>query len=212
MPAEKIWMGLPWYGYDWAVENNSKKSATTAKGKAIFYYSAEDNLAQYGKNFDGDAKSIWVSYRDGEQWHQAWWDDSLCQSYKFDYINEMELGGLGIWAINYGVNRQELWEGILLKMGDPNSVTDNHIKIENVKIYPNPCKDYIIVQSENPADNINAITISDVSGNIIRHSPTRINGFTIKVNTEKLATGAYFITLKNPDGKIIKAKIIKEGV
>ena len=109
---EKLLLGVPWYGYDWPVTSSARKAATTGSGTSRTYSNAEGVAENHGKVFDQTTRVPWISYLNGSQWRQVWYDDSLSLSMKNDLINSHDLAGLGIWALSYEAGRGELWKGI----------------------------------------------------------------------------------------------------
>ena len=109
--ASQLILGLPWYGYNWPVSNTSMGAPTTGSGSSIVYSSAEANAQSYGKNYNSVAPSAWYNYSDGGN-RQVWYDDSLSLATKYNYIKDMDLKGLGIWAMGYDGGRPEIWGGL----------------------------------------------------------------------------------------------------
>ncbi len=109
--ASQLILGLPWYGIDWPVTSTTMGASTTSNGSSIFYSSAEANAQSYGKNYNTMAPAAWYNYSDGGN-RQVWYDDSLSLAAKYNYIKDMDLKGLGIWALGYDGGRQEIWGGL----------------------------------------------------------------------------------------------------
>ena len=53
----------------------------------------------------------WISYNISN-WQQCWYDDSLSISTKYQYAKENSLAGVGIWALGYDDNSDQLWGSI----------------------------------------------------------------------------------------------------
>ncbi len=121
----KIILGLPYYGYDWPVENNTIHSNTTGNGSALFYNSAQPLAINYGYQFDEITSAPWISYQ-YNGWRQMWYDDSLSLSLKYQFAKEQQLAGVGMWALGYDEGHDELWGAIesqffVSLLGDINS-------------------------------------------------------------------------------------------
>jgi len=108
---DKLVLGLPYYGYDWPVENTSMNSETTGPGVAKVYSEAQSMSNQYGYSYSQDSHSAWFNYYNNS-WHQCWYDDSLSLSTKYQYAKNVELQGVGIWALGYDNGYDELWGAI----------------------------------------------------------------------------------------------------
>ena len=65
----------------------------------------------YGYSFDYLSNAPWFSYNTNN-WQQCWYDDSLSISTKYQYAKEIDLKGVGIWALGYDEGRSELWGAI----------------------------------------------------------------------------------------------------
>lgn len=85
-----------------------------------------------------DFQSPWYVWNDGTNWNQVWADNELSISKKFDLAIENNLGGVGMWALNYDGDRPELWELINTKFG----ITAGVDEVGNnlAKIFTNPAK------------------------------------------------------------------------
>ncbi len=114
--SDKIILGLPYYGYDWAVVSNTKGAAATARGVARFYDEMEALSLTYGRNWDSSSQTPWFTYQSGN-WQQAWYDDSLSLSLKYDLALDKELQGIGMWALGYDGSSPKLWEALADKFG-----------------------------------------------------------------------------------------------
>lgn len=120
VPAEKIVLGLPYYGYDWPVEND-KPNAKTLEGSDKNGYA---NMSSYVKsqydplNHDGSrrwdslAQVPFYSWFDEERrvWRQCYYEDTRSLGLKYDLIKEKKLRGVGIWALGYDDDKPELWD------------------------------------------------------------------------------------------------------
>ena len=108
---DKLILGLPYYGYDWSVQNNQIYAPTLGAGQARTYTQARSLALQYGQQFDFSSYAPWIAYQD-DGWQQCWYDDSLSLSLKYQYVMEQELSGVGIWALGYDAGTVELWDAL----------------------------------------------------------------------------------------------------
>ncbi|MCF6239429.1 MAG: glycosyl hydrolase family 18 protein [Candidatus Marinimicrobia bacterium] len=109
--ASQLILGLPWYGNNWPVVSTDMGAATTGNASSIVYSSAEANAQSYGKHYNAAAPSAWYNYNSGGP-RQVWYDDSLSLAAKYSYAKEMDLKGIGIWALGYDGGRAEIWGGL----------------------------------------------------------------------------------------------------
>ncbi len=121
IPKEKIVMGVPHYGWDWAVENGKKiQSATLSQSDpdsyaAVLSYATTRENKNLKKNqcyFDEYALEPWCWYTDPVTNidHQVWFEDEKSIGIKYDFANKQNFGGVAIWVLGYDKNRPELWE------------------------------------------------------------------------------------------------------
>lgn len=111
---EKVILGVPFYGYEWPTVDLSVPGEATGKAKAYTYSQcqARANNPDYGgRRWDSVSYTPYLLYDIGGP-HQLWYDDAESLAYKFDYAIEEELGGIGIWALNYEGNYEDVWEEI----------------------------------------------------------------------------------------------------
>ena len=132
--TDKLILGLPYYGYDWPVVNDLINSGTTGYGTVRTYAEAR-NLSQFHESFwDDISNSSWFTYLN-DQWRQTWYDDSSSLSFKYQFAKEKDLQGIGIWALGYDDNYNELWDVLenhfaSYQIGDVNF--DQDINIQDV--------------------------------------------------------------------------------
>ena len=108
---DKLILGLPYYGYDWPVTSSIMNASTTETGTARTYSSCQIFSNNYNSNWNTLSNSLWIPYNDNN-WQQIWYDDSLSLSIKYEYAKNMDLGGVGIWALGYDNNSLEMWGSI----------------------------------------------------------------------------------------------------
>lgn len=160
---DKIILGLPYYGYDWPVENSNIHSNTTGSGSSIFYNSAQSLAENIGYQFDAITTAPWIPYQ-SNGWRQVWYDDSLSLSLKYQFAKNENLRGIGMWALGYDVGHDELWGAIADQffvelLGDINN--DTFINILDIIATVN----LIINEDYNPIvdlNNDNLVNVIDV--------------------------------------------------
>lgn len=107
MPAQKIVLAIPVYGYEWESLDTFNRAATIpSSGLAASNRRVEEFLADCTncivKREDAAAES-YVVYLDPETdtYHQIFYPDTAATQVKVDYAKKMKLGGIGIWALGY---------------------------------------------------------------------------------------------------------------
>lgn len=97
IPAEKIDLGIPNYGYDWPLpfERGITKATTIGNIQAVRI--AVENSAEIF--FDSVAESPYFNYVLNGVEHEVWFEDVRSLNAKFDLIAEYNLRGCGYWQI-----------------------------------------------------------------------------------------------------------------
>lgn len=124
IPKEKIIMGIPYYGWDWAVEDGKTIMSKTFPESDEKNYAAVMSYARMKEakelnpkqcQWDDYALSNWCWYtKDGID-HQVWLEDEKSLGIKYDFANKKDLGGIGIWVLGYDKQYGDLWELIVDK-------------------------------------------------------------------------------------------------
>jgi hypothetical protein len=66
--------------------------------------------------WDDISKTPWTKWNVGE-WNQLWYDNDSSLGLKYDLAIQKNLMGVGMWALGYDGERQELWNLIDMKFG-----------------------------------------------------------------------------------------------
>lgn len=158
MPSEKLILGVPWYGYNYAVEAPQVKTATSQgyytyykKGRRTYstfipltshaqtyalvknnVNSANPDISDYREGFDDQGKVSWRAYQEDGIWRMVFIDDVKSQSIKYDFAKDKNLAGVGMWALGFDDGSHEVWDLLKEKFGAKNvadsSVTSREIK------------------------------------------------------------------------------------
>lgn len=120
VPTEKILLGVPFYGYEWPTEDNTKGAFVIGSyiGPEISSYhrsvqTAADHNASI--NFDDESGSVWFSYfaTESGSWRQVWFENERSMGLKLNLVNKAKLGGVAIFALGYdGATAAPLWRVI----------------------------------------------------------------------------------------------------
>ncbi len=203
---EKLILAVPYYGQHWKTTSNVSESATTTyMGSTRFKNTITEADTYGGFIWNTDFEYPWYTWNDGTNWHQVWTDNEVSISKKFDLAIADNLGGVGVWALNYDGNRPELWDLINTKFGATASLSDDYIK-DNTKVYPNPTKGVIILAN---SDNLKKSKVELF--NFLGQSIMNINPKSESVNISHLDNGMYFLNIENNEGKKRTFKILKSN-
>lgn len=120
LPADKIIMGVPYYGYDWPVkdQNNPRSLAlkqSDANGfvETLSYKRSRDDSKYSGANchFDELAQEPWCGYTDEETGNNrvAWFENNQSIQEKYNFAKDRNFEGIAIWALGYDNGYPDLW-------------------------------------------------------------------------------------------------------
>ncbi|MDO8658776.1 MAG: glycoside hydrolase family 18 protein [Candidatus Levybacteria bacterium] len=152
MPPQKLILGVPWYSYNYLVNEPSVKAETLpyyswkGRPKVQTYADVVDEIKpdmqgiqEYKTGWDKYGQVNWKAYyvSDVDAWRMVFYDDAKSLGIKFDFAKNKNLGGIGIWALGFDNGKREFWklleEKFGLKLAD-NSVLKKVIYEDNENI------------------------------------------------------------------------------
>lgn len=97
IPADKINLGIPNYGYDWALPYRQGTTAAVTIGNAY----AIETARRFGATimYDQTAQSPYFEYSSQGVGHIVWFEDARSIAQKFSLIGEYGLRGAGWWSL-----------------------------------------------------------------------------------------------------------------
>ena len=122
VPSEKILLGIPFYGYEWQTTSRDSQSHTFPDtGSTASYTRVAEILERKDElgvqeHWNEDALSPYISYIEDREIYVIYYENSRSISYKLDYVNQLDLGGIAIWALGYEGDSLELWDVIERKV------------------------------------------------------------------------------------------------
>ena len=98
IPPEKIFMGIPNYGYDWRLPYDPQKRTRAAN---IGNQEAIQIAAKFGANiqYDETAQSPFFTYTQNGVSHEVWFEDVRSIEAKYQLLDELSLLGSGYWNV-----------------------------------------------------------------------------------------------------------------
>lgn len=114
IPPEKLWLGVPNYGYDWTLPFVQGES----RAQSISNPYAVELAGRFGVDirYDEETESPWFRYTDGQgREHEVWFEDARSIQAKLELVQEYGLYGVGYWNLmrpfpqNWVVLDSEYW-------------------------------------------------------------------------------------------------------
>jgi spore germination protein len=94
IPAHKIILGIPLYGYDWSGGNAQTVTWLQALRLARAYHATA--------RYDNQAQAPWFSYTDASgHRHVVWFENQASSQAKFDVALGTQIGGVYLWMFGY---------------------------------------------------------------------------------------------------------------
>jgi len=124
IPASKVYMGVPLYGYDWA----QGKGAS-----AVSFTQAANLMAQYHATRQWSAKDgePFFTYTDAAGTHHTvWYNDAQALQARLPLIGKYGLGGVAFWS--FGNEDPGIWQAMRTFMYGPNPFGN----VENTFLWP----------------------------------------------------------------------------
>jgi spore germination protein len=103
IPAQKIILGVPLYGYDWV----------DGHGTPVSWLQAFQLSKQYGvhPHFDDASQSPWFDYTDSSgRRHVVWFENGPSTEAKFEAAESAGIGGVYVWL--YGLEDTSIWTAL----------------------------------------------------------------------------------------------------
>ncbi len=121
---EKVLLGIPFYGYEWTSTSDEMGATTYPDSGATATYKRvaailEDPSLKAQERWDEDALSPYVTYQENGKTQFIYYENTRSLSYKLDFVQQLGLRGIAIWAVGYEGNRNELWQTIDQKFSPP---------------------------------------------------------------------------------------------
>lgn len=121
IPAAKLLLGLPYFGYKWPTNGQDPGIPSTAPGEVVPLIQRAQ--AASGMDYSTDETTglpYWVAKGGAAQ---VWVDDTASLSAKLRLVDEFQLGGVAIWALGYDHGSDLYWDWLKAHLFDCSAET-----------------------------------------------------------------------------------------
>lgn len=95
IPRSDIFLGVPFYGYDWNLEEGEGASSVTFRQAQEL--AARDDATG---GFSPSDQSPWIRYTDdNDEKHEVWYENYYSLEAKLELVRDYELAGFGAWRL-----------------------------------------------------------------------------------------------------------------
>jgi len=118
IPAEKIILGIPFYGYQWQTASDSFLANTYSQtgSLASYRYIQElfdsQDVSSLSASWSSLSQTPYLNFYQDNLLYQIHYDNPYSLSLKLDLVNQANLAGIAIWALGYEVPYNDLWQTI----------------------------------------------------------------------------------------------------
>jgi spore germination protein YaaH len=118
VPKEKILLGVPFYGYEWRTDSRSPQantypdSGSTASYQRVQKILKQRQQLQVQTAWDDTALCPYLSYVEDGEIFMIYYENPLSLSFKLEYVQQLDLAGIAIWALGYEGDDRALWNEV----------------------------------------------------------------------------------------------------
>jgi len=120
VPADRIVLGLGYFGRTWPTASNALHAATTGTG-TVFFPGEDLPAVPAGTvmGYDELEHSAWFAVRNQSSgaWSQTYFDNERSLRTKYGYAAGLGYAGVGIWALGYDRGATGYWQAIASSFG-----------------------------------------------------------------------------------------------
>jgi MYXO-CTERM domain-containing protein len=133
----KIVLGVPYYGWRWTCADDNPHAAVNTSVGSVFYSESRADLdAGRTRLWDPGVRGPWYTWQDGS-FNQVWYEDEESLAHKYQLALDQDLGGVGMWALNYDLGYTELWDLLETTFGqDPPVVHGDRFDPIRITTFP----------------------------------------------------------------------------
>lgn len=100
IPAHKLLLGIPVYGYEWQTLDESPGSPVIP-GTGVFASDARVAKLDFSHQLDVVASEPYVIFPENDYFHQIYFSNAAAVAAKVKLAHQLHLGGVAFWALGY---------------------------------------------------------------------------------------------------------------
>lgn len=115
---QQILLGVPFYGYEWQTNALTAQAQTypdtgaTASYERVQSILADAKKLRATENWHETALAPYITYTEDGKYYVVYYENAKSLEYKLEYVRQLDLAGIAIWALGYEGNSRDLWEPI----------------------------------------------------------------------------------------------------
>jgi spore germination protein YaaH len=114
----QILLGIPFYGYEWQTTSQNAQAQTypntgaTASYERVKALLSPTNKLKVTQNWQDSALSPYLTYAEDSKNFVLYYENAQSLAYKLEYVRQLDLAGIAIWALGYEGDSRDLWTPI----------------------------------------------------------------------------------------------------
>lgn len=204
----KLLLGVPYYGYDWPVTGSAAGAATLGRATARTYAAVSTMLPQRTRQWSETFLNPWISY-EISGWRQLWYDDAESLEYKYRLAKNLDLAGIGMWALGYDAGFPGLWDLIEREFTAPTSIA-RLPATATFEVWPHPLRAGVSTTvsvrgiRKQTLLHTPGMILSDLFGRRVAElSPLGNADEVVRYRVPPIAPGMYFFTIDSMPGRFL---------
>jgi len=128
LPKDKLIMGVPTYGWEWAVEDGKTMNSKTFPADSPNGYAAVISYARAREDselkpsqchWDAVSEETWCWFTDKQTGvdHQVWLADNRMIQTRLDYAKQQNFSGVALWTLGLDKNYPDIWDKLETTFG-----------------------------------------------------------------------------------------------
>ncbi|OGD73887.1 hypothetical protein A3A84_00550 [Candidatus Collierbacteria bacterium RIFCSPLOWO2_01_FULL_50_23] len=118
VPAYKLLLGVPFYGYEWQTVDREFLARTYPKTGGLATYKrvrdllSDATISSLSATWSAATFTPYLSYFEDGNIYQIHYDDENSLRLKIEFVHQAKLAGIAIWALGYELPYDNLWQTI----------------------------------------------------------------------------------------------------